>query len=127
MFMLSQRSMKQMIGYFGGYISKKQKLGKFELKQTIASNPFLKAKLLAKQHKPGAQLAHVTNRMFTSLEGKGILRTAVEEFLLASEYSPSDELSAEFLRTFRHAHFWGKPYLDRLEALKKQTEVTLER
>ena len=80
MFMLSQRSMKQMIGYFGGYISKKQKLGKFELKHTIVSNPFLKAKLLAKQHKHCAQLAHVTNRMFTCLEGKGVLRTAVEDF-----------------------------------------------
>ena len=127
MFILSQRAMKQMIGYFGGYISKKQKLGRFELKETIKANPFLQAKLKAKQHAPSAQLALVTNRMFTSLEGKGILRTAVEEFLLASEYSPFDELAAEFLRTFRHVLFWGKPYLDRLDSLQGAKEVNVER
>ena len=30
--LLTQRAMKQMTGYFAGYISKKQKLGNFELK-----------------------------------------------------------------------------------------------
>ena len=61
----------------------------------------------------GNQMAHVCNRMFTNLEGKGILRSGVEEVSLASEYNPSDELSAEFIRTFRHEYFFGKYYLDR--------------
>ena len=32
--------MKQMTGYFGGYISKKQQMGQFELKQSAAAMPF---------------------------------------------------------------------------------------
>jgi len=30
---IAQRAMKQMTGYFGGYISKRQKMGKFEMKK----------------------------------------------------------------------------------------------
>ena len=106
-FLVGQRAVKQMIGYFGGYISKKQKLGRFELKQSIASQPFLFNKLIKKEQiSAGNQLAHVCNRLFTNLEGKGILRSGVEECMLASEYSPSDELSAEFIRTFRHSFFF---------------------
>ena len=90
-----------MMGYFGGYISKKQKLGRFELKQSIAAQPFFHNKLNGNANlSAGNQLAHTINRMCTNLEGKGILKSGVEEYLLASEYSPFDELSAEFFRTF---------------------------
>ena len=37
---LAQRAMKQMTGYFGGYISKEQKIGQFELKQSAAAMPY---------------------------------------------------------------------------------------
>ena len=40
LFILAQRAMNQMTGYFGGYISKKQKMGQFELKQSAAAMPF---------------------------------------------------------------------------------------
>ena len=87
---VGERAAKQMAGYFGGYISKKQKIGRFELKQSIAAMPFLRSKLIAEQKQsPSSQLAHVTNRIFVNLEGKGVLRSGVEEFLLASEYTPS--------------------------------------
>ena len=105
-FLVGQRAVKQMIGYFGGYISKKQKVGRFELKQSLAAQPYFHKKLMRKRSLSGGnQLAHVCNRMFTNLEGKGILRSGVEEFMLSSEYSPFDELSAEFIRTFRHEYF----------------------
>jgi hypothetical protein len=51
--------------------------------------------------------------------GKGILRTATEEFLLSSRYKPHDPLAAEFIRTFRSQNFNGKFYLERYEALCK--------
>ena len=69
-----------------------------------------------------SQLAHVTNRCFTVLESKGILRTATEEFLLSSRYKPHDELAAEFIRTFRHTFFHGLYFVKRYEALKTGEE-----
>ena len=67
-FLVGQRAIKQMISYFGGYISKKQKIGGFELKQSIASQLFLYDKLIKRQHiSAGNQLAHVCNRLFTNL------------------------------------------------------------
>ena len=70
--LIAQRAMKAMSGYFGGYISKKQKMGQFELKKSIGALPLLKEKLQSKNLQSGsAQLAHVTNRLFTTLESKG--------------------------------------------------------
>ena len=56
--------------------------------------------------------------MFTTLESKGILRSAPEEFMHAALYKPHDELSGEFIRTFRHRYFWGAPLLKRYESLQ---------
>jgi len=118
-FLIGQRAVKQMLGYFGGYISKKQKIGRFELKQSVAAQPYFHQKLSQKTNlSAGNQLAHVTNRMFTNLEGKGILRSGVEESLLASEYNPGDQLSAEFIRTFRNEFFFGKFYIDRYSVIR---------
>ena len=60
----------------------------------------------------------MVNRMFITLEGKGILRACTEEFMLASRYKPHDELAAEFIRTFRHRAFRGKFYIDRYENMQ---------
>ena len=48
-FLIGQRAVKQMTGYFGGYISKKQKIGRFELKQSIAAQPYFHKKLQGKE------------------------------------------------------------------------------
>ena len=103
MLRIAQRAMKQMVGYFGGYISKRQKVGQYELKKSIGSLPLLKQRL--EKRSAAGQLALVCNRMFTTLESKGILRTAPEEFMLASQYRPDDELFADFIRTFRNPFF----------------------
>ena len=95
-----------MMGYFGGYISKRQKTGRFEIKQSIAAQPYFLQKLRNKGLHAGAQLAHVTTRMFTHLEGRGILRSGVEDVMLSSEYDRSDPLAAEFIRAFRRQFFF---------------------
>jgi len=118
--LISQRAMKQMTGYFGGYISKKQKVGQYELKRSIDALPLLQEKLQNRPLQASAQLAHVCNRFFSVLESKGILRMATEEFLLASRYRPDDELSAEFVRSFRHQIFRGTYYLQRYDTLKHE-------
>ena len=88
-------------------------------------------KLKQRQLKRGsAQLAHVVNRMFTTLESKGILRTAPEEFMLTSLYKAHDPLAAEFFRTCRHEFFFGKQYLKLYDALRtdepsRESRVTL--
>ena len=80
-----------------------------------------------KQLSAGNQLAHVCNRMFTNLEGKGILRSGVEEYMLASQYKPFDELSAEFIRTFRHEFFFGKYFLDRYDDVSEGKDATIDK
>ena len=110
--------MKQMTGYFGGYISKRQNMGKFELKKSVGALPLMKDKLHHRGLRAAsAQLAHASSRMFSVLEGKGILRTCTEEFMLASQHRPHDPLAAEFIRTFRHQHFTGKFFIDRYNAM----------
>ena len=70
-----------------------------------------------------SQLAHVTNRMFSVAEGKGILRMCTEESMLSSQWKPHDPLAAEFIRTFRHQNFGGKWYLDRYDALSEKKSL----
>ena len=97
LFLIGQRASKQMMGYFGGYISKRQKIGRFELKESIAAQPYFRQKLKHKKHNESKQLALVCNRMFSHLEGRGILRSGVEETLLSAEYNKADPLAAEFI------------------------------
>ena len=81
--------------------------------------PLMTLKLRQRQFKRGsAQLAHVVNRMFTTLESKGILRTAPEEFMLTSLYKPHDPLAAEFFRTCRHEFFFGKQFVALYDAMR---------
>ena len=115
-----------MTGYFGGYISKRQKMGKFDVKKSVAALPLMKEKLVHRNLKTASsQLAHVTNRMFSVVEGKGILRTCTEEFMLSSQYKPHDPLAAEFIRTFRTKNFLGKYFLDRYDALYQKKGVAV--
>eukprot|EP00973_Karenia_brevis_P092770 12414059-Karenia_brevis.AAC.1 len=104
-------SQQNITGYFGGYISKAQPIGKFELKTSIATLPFLKKKLLERKSKASHQFAHVVNRMFTTLESKGIVRSHTQEIQLAADWNDKDVLSSDFFRAFRHADFNGFQFM----------------
>ena len=93
------------------------------MKRSIDALPMLKDKLENRSLKASSQLAHICNRFFSVLESKGILRTATEEFLLASKYRPDDDLNAEFIRTFRHQRFMGMSYLQRYELMKSKKTI----
>ena len=67
-----------------------------------------------------AQLAHIVNIMFTTLETKGILRSALEEFMLSSMYKAHDELAAEFLRTCRHEQLLGCKLLELYDGMASE-------
>ena len=122
--LIAQRAAKQWTGYVGGYMIKKQKIGGFEVKKSIAALGPLKKKLQSRQLQASAQLAHVVNRMFVTLEGRGILRACTEEFMLASRSNEYDPLSAEFITTFRQQNFHGKFYLDCYQSLKTGKSMT---
>ena len=88
--LLAQRAAKQMVGYFTGYIAKRQPIGRYELKLSTQNLPLMKTKL--ERWSPSHQLAQVVNRMYADLEAKGVLRSAPEEFNLAAHGDERDEL-----------------------------------
>ena len=116
--LIAQRACKQMTGYFAGYISKRQPVGKYELKASAANLAPLLQKMKGK--KKIAQWAKVVNRMFTDLETKGTLRTAPETFNLAANLHDQDIMNAEFIRTFQSVSFPGRAFLNRQEAAVKR-------
>ena len=114
----------KMLLFLGGYISKRQKVGQFELKQSAAAMPLMHTRLAKiKQTSASSHLARVINRLFTQLEGKGILRSGVEEFLLAAGYLPHDELAAEFIRTFQHRFFLWESILGSIRTITAEGEL----
>ena len=109
--------MKTVSGYFGGYISKRQKMGHFKLRSSMKALPLMAQKLKQRQLKRGSsQLAHVAIMMLTTLESKGGIRAAPEEFMLTSLFKPHDPLAAEFFRTCHHEFFIGKQFLSLYDA-----------
>ncbi len=125
--LVCQRAMKQIAGYFGGYISKKQKVGQFELKNLLSRIVIVGDKKIAQKKPRSASvlLAHVANTTFTTREGRCVMRSATEEYLIAPEYNKKDSLAAEFIRTFNYTIFLGNRFLDRYEALRKQRDTTI--
>ena len=61
--------------------------------------------------------------MFTTLESKGILRTAPEEFALSAKYNPRDPFAAEGIRTCREETFHGRDFLVIVEAVPQKAEL----
>ena len=111
------RATKQTTGYFAGYTSKRQPVGKYELQQSARTLNLLAAKM--KGDKPYRQFVRVTSRMMSDLYGKGTLRTMPEEFNLGTNMHRTDATKAEFLRTYQIREFRGGPYLYTLEQFLK--------
>ena len=70
----ASRAAKQLVGYFCGYTTKRQVVGKYELDQAAASMSFLEEQL--KKDGGARQLSRVTNRMLSDLQCRGMLRPA---------------------------------------------------
>ena len=100
---IAQRAMRQMTGYFSGYICKRQPVGRFELRAAAKALPLLHPKIASAS--VTGQLAQVVSRMFSALEGRGKLRTAAEEYNLAANAHAQDPTRAEYICTFNTATF----------------------
>ena len=113
--MAAQRAQRNTTGYYTGYIQKRQPIGKFELRQAALNLKFL-AKSIQHRSNP-QQYHHVANRLLGDLEYRGHVRPATEEFNLAGNHNEKDVMSAEFLRTFPTAQFYGGDLLRRLRQI----------
>ena len=114
----ASRAAKQLVGYFCGYTTKRQVVGKYELDQSANSMSLLEETL--KKDSGSRQLSRVTNRMLSDLQCRGMLRPATEEMNLAANSVAHDNMNAEFIRTFMTQSFPGRRYLERLEWELKQ-------
>ncbi len=63
---VASRNAKQLVGYFCGYTTKRQVVGKYELNQAAASMSLLQDAL--KKDSGARQLSRVTNRMLSDLQ-----------------------------------------------------------
>ena len=95
--------------YFGGYASKKQPVGKHVLMECSRTLNTTADRI--KADGPYLQFIRVTGRMMSDLYGRGASRSLQEEFNLAVNMKPFDELFAEFLRTYDIVEFRGSAML----------------
>ena len=85
----------------------------------------MKSKL--ERSRPSQQLAQITNRMFSDLEAKGVLLSAPEDFNLAAHANDTDELHAEFIRTFRSVSFCGHQFVNRYDQTLRHEAVAVKK
>ena len=100
-------------GYFGGYICKHQKIGKFEARKCIEE--MQKLRELHKYKSEYQQKRAVSGRMITDIEMNGTVRGAVEEFHLCTNLHQTDVLFAESIRSFPTIIVDAQIWLHRLE------------
>ncbi len=110
--------MRQMTGYFSGYICKRQPVGRFQLRAAAKALPCMEGKLTAAKT-VSSQMAQVVSRMFSTLEGRGKLCTAAEIYNLSANYHESSHCHAEYIATFQTNSFNGIDLLNRLEHEKE--------
>lgn len=96
--MIISKAAKTTTGYFGGYTSKRQPVGKYELAQSARTLNLLAEKM--KGCTAYRQFCRVTSRMMSDLYGKGTCRTLPEEFNLTTNMLRHDTTAAEFLRSY---------------------------
>ena len=108
---IAQRAQRNTTGYFSGYISKRQPVGKFELRQATLNLQYLVRAIESKSNKE--QYHRVANRVLGDLEFRGHARPSTEEFNLSARSHTHDVTAAEFIRTYRTETFRGNLLLDR--------------
>ena len=113
---LAQRVTKiqsQRNGYFGGYICKRQRIGKTEIRKCI--NKMQKLRELNHDKSQYQQQRAVSGRMITDIEMNGTVRGAVEEFNLCTNLHGNDALFAECIRSFASVTTDAQNWLYRMQ------------
>ena len=89
---MAYRALRSTIGYYAGYLQKRQTVGKFELQKATTKLKLLQDKLHIKSN--AAQYHNMANRMLGGLELRGHVRPITEEFNLAANYHQQDVCNA---------------------------------
>ena len=101
---LAQRVQRECTGYFCGYTLKVQPVGDSHIKKIAVCFDYMRHSNLKDKSVP--QIHHrISHKVFLELAHRCMLRTAPEEWNLASNYHPNDVTNAEFLRTYRNVVF----------------------
>ena len=109
-------------GYFGGYTSKMQDIGKKELQRLREA---LERKVDRDHRKPLPKaFQEYSKRLLKDLEARSTVRTAVENLNLAIHGNHADVLSAECIRTFPSVTFPAAALLRREEVETQKTKGT---
>jgi hypothetical protein len=108
-----QTVQSNMAGYMGGYTCKAQETGKRELDALRESFDQSKCSKLAGTNDENFKEA--SRRLLRDLEGKGIIRTAIEIVNLTVNNNEMDSLAAECIRSFPTVNFPAKELLKREE------------
>ena len=107
------RIQSQRNGYFGGYICKRQKIGKLEIHKCI--NKMQKLREFNQDKSDYQKQRAVSGRMITDIEMNGTVRGAVEEFNLCTNLHGNDALFAECIRSFASVTTDAQNWLYRLQ------------
>ena len=100
-------------GYFGGYSAKMQHIGRREL--LSLEQGIVRKATAGHTSSDSKAFKDYAKRLVRDLEGKGIVRTAVETTNLAVHSDERDVLSAECIRTFPSVTFLATLLLRREE------------
>jgi len=108
-----QAAQSMAAGYFGGYTSKMQDVGKKELQRLREA---LERKVDREHRKPLPKaFQEYSKRLLKDLESRSVVRTAVENLNLAIHGDKVDVMSAECIRTFPSVSFPAAELLRREE------------
>ena len=118
---LAQRAQREATGYYCGYNFKRQPVGTKYL-QTMAQTLDTLGESL--QNKTSAQRWHrLTHRIMQDFQMRSMVRTAPEEWNLASHWHDQDPQTAEFVRTYMSQDFPGIQLVLRLEMEERNTDT----
>ena len=115
-----QAAQSMAAGYFGGYTSKMQDIGKKELQRLRQA---LERKIDREHRKPLPKaFQEYSKRLLKDLEARSTVRTAVENLNLAIHGDSADVLSAECVRMFPSVTFPAAALLRREEVETQKTK-----
>ena len=117
---LAQRAQREATGYYTGYINKGQPVGTKYLKTMAQTLDGLHEGLEKKT--VDQQWHRITHRAMQDFQGRSMVRTAPEEWNLASRWHDQDPKTAEFVRTYRSDFFPGIQLVLRLDMEEKKME-----
>ena len=114
---LAQRAQREATGYYCGYTFKRQPVGTKYLK--ALGETYNHVADSYKANTVTQQWHRISHRVLADFQHRCMVRTAPEEWNLASQWHAHDPTAAEFVRLYMSVDFPGRALLDRVEMEEK--------